>query len=220
MKWVNRLQRKLGRNFGVTNLMMYVSATMLAVYILGEMFPQIYGWIMLYRDAVFAGQVWRLVTFLGIPLDASNPIWSILMLYFMYMLGGNLESAWGKSNMTLYCIFGAVGAILAAMVSGFGTNYYIYLSIFLAYAYIFPNATFMLFFIIPVKAKYLAYIEWALYILAFIRGPWSHRFAIVFSLINFFLFFGPQVWSQLRGFINMVKRRSRYNNNWNNNNWR
>ena len=222
MKWIYRLERKLGRNFGVTNLMIYITATMLAVYALE--FVGVIGlrWHMLFwRDLVLAGEVWRIITFVFIPPLDGNPLFVLLALFVAYHIGTDLEGAWGKALFTMYFVFGVIGAIIAGFITGVGDNAYLFLSILLAYCYLNPDATFLLFFILPIKAKYIAIFNWALYILAFIIGDLSSRVALIFSLINFFIFFGPDVWKTIQRNYNSSRRKRRYQKNWGNNNpWR
>ncbi len=222
MKWIYRLERKLGRNFGIPNLMIYITSTMLAVYIMGFFFmPKIIGYLGLNWWAVLHGQVWRLVTFLVLPPTWGNMLLLLIALYATYHIGNTLEVEWGTTLFTIYYLLGAVGAILAAVITGYGTNYYLYLSLFLAYAYLYPNTTFMLFFLLPIKAKWLAIFNWALYFFAFVFGSTSDRVAIVFSLINFFVFFGPDVLRTVKQNYQTSKRRREYRKNWGDNNpWR
>jgi hypothetical protein len=215
MKWVYRLERRLGRGFGVSNLMIYVTSTLAAVYLLWLIImPGLPLLLNLTRFQVLQGQIWRLVTFLAVPPLSGNVLLVLLGFYCTYHLGTSLEYAWGKSLFTIYFILGALGAIIAGMLSGYGDNSYLYLSIFLAYCYLYPEATFMIFFILPVKAKYLAIVNWVVYLYAFVMGNFSSRLAIVFSLANFFIFFGPQVLRTMKQNQQQSKRRREYRRNW------
>ncbi|MBQ3242834.1 MAG: hypothetical protein IJA99_07790, partial [Oscillospiraceae bacterium] len=77
------------------------------------------------------------------------------------------------------------------------------LSLFLAFAFLFPDHEVLLFFFFPIKMKYLAYVDWALFILQLIVGDWATRGAIIASLLNFFLFFGGD-------FIRWIKNQKKY----------
>ena len=96
-----------------------------------------------------------------------------------------------------------VGAIIAALLTGYGTSTYLNLSLFLAFAFLFPDHEVLLFFFFPIKMKYLAYVDWALFILQLIVGDWATRGAIIASLLNFFLFFGGD-------FIRWIKNQKKY----------
>ena len=222
MRWIYRLERKLGRNFGVADLMKYVTATMLAVYVLHLLaMPDLYNFMIFYRDSILSGEFWRVFTFTILPPFAGGPLFVLLTLFIAYRIGTSLEYAWGKTLFTMYFILGMLGAIAAGFISGVGTNEYVLVSLILAFCYLNPNATFLLFFILPVKAKYIAIVNWAFFAWRFIQGDMSTRLAIVFSLINFFLFFGPEVWKIIRQNYQASNRRRKYQKSWGDNNpWR
>lgn len=200
-KWLYKLQRKFGR-FGIDNLMIYITATMLAVFALQMVLGLARGidlssWLVLDRARLFAGEAWRLVTFIFLP-PATSLIWILISLYFYYFIGNSLENEWGAFSFTVYYLFGVIGAIVAALISGYGNNTYLNLSLFFAFAQLYPNHEILLFFFLPVKIKYLAYLNWALFAYSFIIGTWSTRAAILASLVNFFIFFGPSFISRIR----------------------
>jgi hypothetical protein len=222
LRWIYKLERKLGRHFGVTNLMMYVSATILGVYLFSELMMRGLPVLMFFSRAhILAGEFWRIITFAFLPPVGGTALFVLIGLFVAYRIGASLEYAWGKTLFTMYIIFGVIGAIIAGFISGGTTNYYIFLSLILAFCYIHPNATFLLFFILPVKAKHIAIINWAFFAWEFITGNFVSRTAIVFSLINFFLFFGPDIWKTMQQNYNTSRRRREYQKNWGNQNpWR
>ena len=69
----------------------------------------------------------------------------------------------------------------------------IYSSMFFAFAAMYPNTQFLLYFIIPVKVKYLAWINGALYLYNIYQyismGSYLGIVPIVVSLANFFIFY-------------------------------
>ena len=85
---------------------------------------------------------------------------------------------------------------------GFATNMYLNLSLFLAFAIIYPNFQVRLFFIIPVKMKWLAIANAVLLGFMFINDSWAGRVVLLVSLANIILFFG-------KDFINGIKHRDR-----------
>jgi len=222
LRWIYRLERRLGRNFGVPNLMMYVSATMLGVYALQLLImPGLFNLMFFSRSLIFAGEIWRIFTFALIPPLSGQPLWVLLSLFVAYRIGTSLEYAWGQTRFTLYVLLGILGAVIAGFVSEVGSNTYVFLSFILAFCYLHPNATFLLFFILPVKARYIAIFNWVLYAWAFYQGNFSQRVAIVFSLINFFIFFGPDIWRTVRQNYEASRRRRNFQKNWGDNNpWR
>ena len=200
------IERKLNR-IAVPNLMKYVVIGMILLFILPFLFPRpitvlgieptISELFILDRTAILAGQVWRIVTFIFLP-PQSSPFFIIISLYFYYFLGNSLEYKWGTSRFNLYYLIGMLGSIIAAMIIGYGTNTYLNYSLFFAFAAIFPNEEFRLFFVIPIKIKYLAYFNAAFFVFSFIVGTWGERAAILASLLNFFLFFGEDLFTKLK----------------------
>ena len=199
MNWMDKLERKYGR-FYIEGLMLYITATMLCIYIMDNFLPlsiTISDWICLSMPKVLQGQVWRLITFIFLP-PASSPLFVLFVLYFYYFIGTSLEEVWGSFRFNLYYLFGIIGTMIAGVITGYGDNMYLNLSLFLAFAQLFPEHQVLLFFFIPIKIKYLAYLDWALFAWSLIVGSWSVRAAIVASLLNFFLFFGPDMFRQIK----------------------
>ena len=209
-KWLYKMEYKF-RKFGIDNLMIYITGTMLAVYIAENITGlPIYSFLYLNRALVLQGQVWRLLTFIFMPPNTGMILWVIIGLYFYYFIGSNLENVWGRTRFTMYYLFGVLGAIIAAFITGSGTNMYLNLSMFLAFAALFPDHQILLFFVLPVKIKYLAYVDAALLLLSMIASiiirDWAGVAAIVASLANLLIFFGDN-------FINWIKDWKRYGKN-------
>lgn len=208
MNWIDKLNRKF--RIGIPNLMIYITATMLVVYVLGYgMRLDIYRWISFSRTLILEGQIWRLLTFIFMPYS-SSPLSLIISLYFYYFIGSALENVWGSNRFTLYYLFGVLGAIVAGFITGGTTNTYLNLSLFFAFAQLYPDHKVLLFFILPIKMKYLAYVNWFFFLVNFIFGSMVTRVAIVFSLINFFLFFGPDIYDDIRRRVNSARRRRQF----------
>lgn len=203
MKWLSQMERKFGR-YAIPHLMYTLSGIMLAVYLIDLFFPgtPMQSLLALDMDLVARGQIWRFLTFLFLP-PSSSPLWVLLNLYFYCLLGNALEKEWGTFRLNLFYLSGILGSVLAALVTGYGVNRYLNLSLFLAFAFLFPDHEILLFFFFPIKMKYLAYVDWILFGIQLIFGDWSTRAAIIASLINFFLFFGGD-------FIRFLKNEKKY----------
>ncbi len=199
------LERKL-RRYAIYDLMKYIVIGQGLVYILMYVWPslgyQVYSMISLSRSAILRGQIWRLVTFVFAP-PASSPLFVLFALYFYYMIGSGLERRWGKVKFNLYYGIGMLCAIAACLLTGHADNTYLNLSLFFAYAALFPNEEVYLFGILPLKMKYLAVIDALIYLRAFLVGPWSSRVTIVLCLLNVFLFLGGDL-------MNTIRRESQY----------
>jgi len=203
-----RLEYKYGR-YAIHNLMVYITTTMLAIYFLQNLLNvPILQYTILTRAGLMRGEIWRIITFIFTPPMAS-PFWILLSLYFYYFIGSSLENQWGAFKFNIYYLTGIIGMVIAALISGYGDVQYLNLSLFLAFAQLFPDTEFMLFFILPIKAKYLAYFDWVLFGFGFLFGSFNAKMAILFSVLNFLLFFGGD-------FINTIKRKNSYRQTRNN----
>ena len=186
------LERKL-RRFTIADLMKYIVIGQGIVYILMFVWPSlgnlVYSNIVLTRGALLRGQIWRLVTFVFVP-PTSSPIFALFALYFYYMIGSGLEYRWGKIKFNLYYAVGMICAWIACLLTGYASNTYLNLSLFFAYAALFPNVEVLLFGILPIKMKYLALVDVLIYLQQFITGSASTRVTILLCLANVFLFLG------------------------------
>ena len=198
MKWLDRLERKMG-NFYIPNLMKYLTLAMLGVFILEYLpLPQS-AWYLLYFDRalILRGEIWRVFTFIFLPPTGSL-IFILLSLYFYYFLGTSLENHWGGARFNIYYGLGILGNIVAGFLTGAATNSYLNTSLLLAFAVLYPDMEFMLFFFLPVKVRWIGW-AWGLYLIyQLIVVAWPYKVALVFSFLPFILFFGKTAWLQLR----------------------
>ncbi|QCX32902.1 rhomboid family intramembrane serine protease [Caloramator sp. E03] len=199
MSWIDKLERKFNK-YAIPNLMLYIVSITGFVYLVSYFLDQsgtFLDKLTLYPDAIIRGEVWRLITYIFIP-PASSPIFIIFILYFYYIIGISLEHEWGSFRFNLYYLLGMAGTTIAALITGYATYVYLNLSLFLAFAYIYPNFEMLLFFIIPVKVKYLAYFEWIFIIITLVTQPIPYKAAAIASLINYFIFFGKDIFESSR----------------------
>ena len=207
MSWLDKLERRF-RKFGIKNLMLYIVTANAAIYLLSIVDTE---QTLLYKlaldpDMVMKGEVWRLITFIFIPPSAS-PIWIVLVLYFSYLIGNSLEHEWGSFRFTLYYFVGMLTTIAAAFITGYPVGpTYINLSLFLAFAKVYPNYEILLFFVLPVKVKYFAYIEWFFLIVTILLFPLPLKATAIASIVNYLVFFGKENF-----FRSKVRRQSYYN---------
>lgn len=206
-------QRKL-RRFAVQNLMYYIAGGMLVVFLFDLLIPRVNLSLLLSldRDLIFGGQVWRLVTFLFVPPTYSI-LWILFSLYFFAIIGNALENQWGAYRFNVFYLIGVVANIVSALITGYGFNTYLNLSLFLAFAALYPNFEVMVFFLLPVKVKFLALLDVALFLWEFIVGSWPIRSAILFSLLNIALFFGRDLLRHAKIQMGFRKTRRNFRNN-------
>ena len=92
---------------------------------------------------------------------------------------------------------------LTALITGHAGNMYLNLSLFLAFAALFPNEEVLLLMVLPIKMKYLALLDVVIYLREFIVGGVSARLAIILCLANVWLFLGGDL-------IRTIRRESQY----------
>ncbi len=200
MNFINKLNRKFGK-YAIHNLMLYIVVLYAAGFFISMANPYFYGqYLSLDVSRVMRGEVWRLITFIILPPSGSL-IFLVFSLYLYYMIGNALENAWGAFRFNLYYLSGIILNILGTFIFYFisgGYNVhlgitYINQAMFFAFASLYPNVQFMLFFFIPVKVKYLSYIYGAFVaydlITSLIAGDYGRCIMIILALGNFFIYF-------------------------------
>lgn len=198
---LKKLERKL-HFLAIPNLMLIVVGAMGVVFVMNFLISasagqSIYSMLTFNKALIAKGQVWRIFTFLFLP-PSSNIFFALISLYFYWMIGSTLENEWGSFGFTVFYLLGAVGAIISGLITGYATNDYLNMSLFLAFALLNPDYTVLVFFILPVKMKWLALIDGIGILLSFITTGWSGRLAIIMALINLLIFFTPTLITRIK----------------------
>ena len=205
------LERKL-RRYAISDLMKYIVIGQGIVFALLYIWPtlgyQLYSLITLTRTGLMRGQIWRLVSFIFMP-PSSSPVFLLISLMFYWYLGTSLQNTWGTFRFTVYYLCGMLGAILAGLITGYATNTYLNLSLFLACAVLFPETEVNL-IIIPVKMKWLALVYLLPVVQQLLTSNLWGILALVMSLLNVILFFYGDLIQRIRDF----RRRQQWKRNW------
>ena len=189
---------------GIPNLMRFIVAANAIIYIF-SMFDRsglLLETLAMNPYSVLHGQVWRIVTFVLIPI--SGRPWQVLLsLLFYYWLGESMERLWGSTKFTVYYVSGMLLSVLASflalLLDGgaiplYGAGY-VNAALFFAYALTYPEAIVRIFYIIPVKMKWLAILEAVLYAAVVVMGiclrRWGYALMPIVSMLNLFVFFSP-----------------------------
>ncbi|MDR0446810.1 MAG: rhomboid family intramembrane serine protease [Oscillospiraceae bacterium] len=195
------------KRFGIQRLMIYIVAASAAVLVLSLLDTRgtLLSVLMFDPGLVLNGEVWRVVTWVFMPLGSSNLLFSALALYFYYFIGTSLEREWGAGKLTIFYISGIVLNVaysLLMYVTGlaqyiFLDPMYLNLSMFFAFATLFPEHRVMLFFVIPVKIKWLAWLDAALFAYqmysAIVIGAYFYALVPVVAVLNFLLICGVPI---------------------------
>ena len=213
--FLSKLERKIGR-FAIKNWIYVLIAAMAMVWVADFVLIRyerstLSSFMDFDRDLVLKGQVWRVITFIFMPEDDS-PLFVILSLYFYWFIGTTVENEWGAFRFNVYYLTGYLGALASGFIMGKTTNYYLNLTIFLAYAILNAEHYLYLFFLIRIKVKWLAIFEFALLTLVFVLSSWVNRVALIFSLANVMLFFGKDLLGMVRSYFRRRKYKKQINN--------
>ncbi len=197
MNIIEKLERKFPW-FGFPNLNLYMVVIFLIATVI-EMVNPYYYYLYLSLDmaSVMRGQVWRLVTFIFYPITSSRMmLLSLIMIYVYYSISRTLIMMWGNFKFNLYLFIGYISQILAACIIYFILRQniifvpiYTTFSLIVAFALSFPDTYFMIYFLVPIKARYFAYLELAIYAFSFLSSGMADRVAILCGAINVFVFF-------------------------------
>lgn len=211
MDWTNKLERRWGK-LGIPNLINILLGGQLIVGLIALIaYSPILALLPLNRAAILQFQLWRLVSFLFFPTWIYGAL-GILSLLFYFWAGNALTRIWGDFKMTLYLAIGVLGAWAGCLLTGGGSEEGIFLSLFFAYAWLWPEQQVLFFGIIPLKVKWLGWFELAIWLLNFIRGSMTTRVSLVLGLAGFIAFFGREVVQWAKDTVINYKRRQDWNN--------
>ncbi|MBI5382099.1 MAG: hypothetical protein HZA31_09390 [Opitutae bacterium] len=203
MALLNKLERTFGR-WAIPGLSLYLVIGQVACWSLVLFERLSLERIALLPAAVKAGEVWRLVSFLLMPPSMGGSPLGIVFLaftwYLFYLMGSALEGYWGTFRFNLFVLLGWLFTVGAAFVTprSYATNMYLGGSVFLAFAFLNPDFEMLIFFILPVKIKWLALIQWVLYGYSFAVGTWSDRLMVLAAVGNFLVFFAGDIVQLIR----------------------
>jgi hypothetical protein len=202
MKLLDTLERRLGR-YAIPNVtlgLVFLQGLCLVLALSrGPKAADFFEQLVLMADKVRAGEWWRLFTFVVIP-PTLNPLFAFFGLYFFYLMGTALEGYWGEFRYNLYLLTAYVATVAVSWIVPYlpATNGYIMGSVFLAFAWLYPDFVIYLFFIIPIKIKWLALVTWAGFLLTLLVGSPLSKLLMLASVLNFLLFFGRELALRMR----------------------
>jgi hypothetical protein len=136
----------------------------------------------------------------------------------LHLFGSTLENQWGTFRFNLYVLIGWIANVAAAFAGSAilgeqlaiggnrqlqlaqitASNAFLYGSLFLAFARLYPDYIFNLFFVLPIRVRWLAILAWIGYAYVLIRGNWMERMLVLATVLNYLLFFGQEHWQELR----------------------
>jgi membrane associated rhomboid family serine protease len=211
MSFLDRLERRLGFIAipGLIRAVVTLNALVFVLILLNKGFD---SYLALDIARIRAGEVWRLVTYIFVPrISLSYPLLVVVALWFLWFIGDGLERAWGPFRLTLYFLVGMIGTTVAAVVSNSQfSSQMLFTTLFFAFAHFYPEEIIYVFFILPLKVKWIAWAYAGFLLLGFATQSNSYRLSLVVALSNYLVFFGPGVIRHLRQRKDVAVRRQRF----------
>ena len=212
---LDRLERRFDR-LAIPGLLRVIASFQVICFVLIYAKPGFESVLMLTPAAWTDWEVWRFFTFCFIP-NTLSLIWILFAVMILLLIGDQLEAEWGKFRLNLYylgtvaCLWAGVilsGPEMGAAV-GLQASTLLYSSLFLAFATVVPDYTFLLFFVLPVKVKWLAMLDGAFLLVQFVIAP-ALRMPLLLALLPYALFAVPIAMRRLRHGSRVAARRSVY----------
>ncbi|MCL1834304.1 MAG: rhomboid family intramembrane serine protease, partial [Leptospirales bacterium] len=146
--------------------------------------------------------VWQFVTYMFL----HGSFWHIFFnMYGVMIFGAHIENLWGTKKFLIYYFFTGIGAGITIAVVNFitgGADIFIptigasgaVFGLLLAFGILFPNAELLIFFVLPIKAKYLVFLYGAIELMSQIQvssggssgiSHLGHLGGLLFGLIFF-----------------------------------
>ncbi|MGI5962916.1 MAG: hypothetical protein ACOX7N_04255 [Lawsonibacter sp.] len=225
-RWLDRFCYR-HPNLGIPNLMKYIALGNVIVFV-GDMVTMGgFSWMTrFYPELILQGQVWRLVTFIFSPVSSggSNIFTKTLLFalttFFYYWIGTSLERQWGTARFNVFYGLGVLLNILVGLIAfafppdmlygnyyETANMYYVNMSMFFSFATLFPDMQVLLYGIIPLKVKWLAWVDAALFAFdigfSFTAHNWLGVALPIIAILNYLIFF----WGDLTGMLHRGQAR-------------
>ena len=204
------LERRFGK-FAIPNLTVILIVGQVLMFVAGRRDEALLERILLLPQNVLDGEVYRLLTFLFSP-PTGQLIWAFFYWYVWYIMGTALENYWGTFRYNVFLLIGYTATIVVSFLTPdtFTTNQFVQGTVFLAFAYLNPNFELRVFFILPIRIVWLAMLTWVYYGFSIVLGSWAERCQVIASVLNFVIFFGPDVVRTLKGRQNRMLSKAKH----------
>ena len=213
MRFLDQLEARFGR-LAIPGMVSFVAGLQVLTFFIFVMMSQearaqYQDFLVLDAERVLQGQVWRLLTYIFVP-GSENVLFMILGALFLSWLGRGLEQAWGPFRATLYFVGGMLALALGSLIFGYSaTGMFLFQSLLLAFAVLYPNEEILLFLILPVKIKWIAWLDVVLTVL-FLLGSPSAFWLVFCAHLNFLITFGPGFFQDRLRHVQVAERRARF----------
>jgi len=216
--FLDRMERRFG-HLAIPGLLRVIASFQVICFFLIYMNPGFQSVLQLTPEAWVKWEIWRFFTFCFIP-GTGSIIWIIFALMILLLMGDQLEGEWGKFRLNLYYSGSVICLWIGVIAFGPETGYAVgelassllYSSLFFAFATVVPNYTFLIFFVLPVKVKYLAMLSGAALLFLFFMVP-VVRIPLLLAMVPYACFALPIALQRLRHGARVSTRRAAYKSN-------
>lgn len=233
-KWLRALERRFGR-YAPPNVAAFLIAPKVVCYLwawLGtgrdpDKVFQVLKQLILVPQLVLEGEVWRLVTFMFVTMSGSGLPHGLLFLVYMaflYWCTNGVQSRWGPFRLCVYIFTGWLFTVAGSFLALEFDPYHVPLTgiiavettLLFAFATFYPDLQIRVYFVLPVKLKWVAAVSAAIGAVEFAKGPWDEmsgyapRIAILAAAGNYLLFLGPALWRTLRAKQEATSRKRQF----------
>lgn len=137
---------------------------------------------------LFTNQWWQIFLF---PFRITNNLFSLIFfLYIFWVFGNQLEEELSTVKYNFFIFSGYFFILLGTYFYPLDA-YYVYLSVFFAIAYLYPDMEILLFFILPIKMKWIGILTGAFLI--------YNSISLAINLQTFYPILGP-----ILGILNFI----------------
>lgn len=159
-------------------------------------------------ERFMAGEYWRLFAFPTL----NDPLWLLFFVLYVYFIFGMLENSWGEAPTTIFTLLSYTAALGASFFAGQPLSVWtsVIENVSLAFGTLFPEMEFYLFFILPVKAKWLAMLAGGLFLYQFIMGSLAMKAFLLIMLSPYLIFFAPLLFRTIRSRWQVARNRKRF----------
>lgn len=155
------------------------------------------------RDAVLGGEIWRLVSY---QFTQAGRGWMealslFITLLLLYMMGAALEEEWGTFHfVTLWAVstLGSAGVAAFLGIPLLGT-YFVYFTLLYVYAAAFPQQTFYLFGMMPIRVRVLAFFSLAVLVYGVFAGGASNIAALAGAALGYLYYLWQRPKARIAG---------------------
>jgi len=204
---LDKLERKF-RNVKAPNMMIILVICYIAGFVVSKTVPEIMAYLYFEPYLIMRGQIWRLFTFVFVP-SSSDYFLALITCFIYFSISKALEQVIGRFRVNFFLISGLVIEVLFGFLYFFMFRgsmnegwlillnpYYLYAMMFVLFAMMFPDARFLLMFIIPIRGKWMVLVTFAMYALDVFQAfrqvgsgyGWILVFMIVAAIVNLILY--------------------------------